>query len=324
VDLLLKALLSSDAQAHEVWAAWRAKVEFDKVPYASQQFFPAFGPPFLEWIDKDPAGPIFKGIVRQFWSQNQLRLSATVELMTLFEAADIQASIAGPVAWALRTPGPAIRPIPYLTFLVPRGQIQTAWNLLLDAGWSPACDLPDDAWWDWRGHVSARQGNLHLNLHWRLISVPPEDARECEAAFLAGIKEIEWNQHTLATTSPEVTLLHILCLERKDDLPWQADVALIHLTAIDWAAFLDLAKRFAPHVIERLRESRSFARLEIPELPDDHPGALRRRLRDIWRVYRAYSYHRKQAVSWSGFAEFLVTAGARKLTQAVPGRPPRK
>jgi len=294
VDLLLEALLSSGPQAREAWAAWRAGVDVGAVSYSSQQLLPALSPAFADLLEHDPAAAIFNGVVRQAWSQNQLRLGRAVELEALLARAKVQAFVAGPLAWSLRTPGRAIRPIPYLTFLVPREQVRRAWQALLDAAWEPTCDLPADPWWDWRGHASAHQDNLHLYLHWRLLPVPPEDARDCERAFLAKTEPVHWNQHTLWTTSPEATMLHILGAERGGDLPWQADVALVGTAAIDWPSFLELARRFAPHCIARLHELRRFSNLAIPELPTDNPGVLRGALRHVWRLYRAHSYHRKR------------------------------
>jgi hypothetical protein len=96
------------------------------------------------------------------------------------------------------------------------------------------------------------------------------------------------------------------------------------MAGVDWPSFLELAQRFAPRGIERLHELRRFSHLAIPQLPLDDPGALRLAFRHVWRLYRADSYHRKKALSWSGFAEFLVAAATRKLVQAVPARFARK
>jgi Uncharacterised nucleotidyltransferase len=297
VELLLEALLSTGPQARQAWEAWRAGVDMDTLPYSSQQLFPALSPAFPDWLEQDSSAAIINGIIRQAWSQNQLRLRRAVELEALWSGAGIRPLVAGPLAWALRTPGPAFRPIPYLTFLVPREQVRRAWGALLDTGWEATCDLPADPWWDWRGYVTARQGNLHVKLHWRLLAVPPEDAGDCEKAFLSRTEGVEWNQHRFWTTSIEATFLHILCGEREGDLPWQADVLLVGTARIDWPSFLELAQRFAPLGIARLRELRPFSRLALPELALDEPGALRKKLRHFWRLYRAHSYHRKKALN---------------------------
>jgi hypothetical protein len=120
-------------------------------------------------------------------------------------------------------------------------------------------------------------------------------------------------------------MLHVLGAERSGDLPWQADVALVGLAGIDWPAFLDLAQRFAPLTIERLRELRTFGRLAIPQLPSTQMGLVRREFRRALQAYRAQSYYRKQAPSWPGFAEFVAVSVARKCAQAaIPSRFSRK
>lgn len=325
MDLLLEALLSEEPRAREAWAAWRAKIDIDTVPYSEQQLFPALSPAFPDWLEKDPAEAIFNGIVRKVWSQNQLRLQTAVELDALFQQAGVPALVAGPLAWAMKIPRPAIRPIPHLSFLVPREQAGRACEALTGSGWELSLDFPPDQWLDRRGgYVRVHKGNLYVNLHWRLLQVPPEDARGCERAFLSTAECIHWNRHTLRTVSREATLLDILCGERDGDFPWEADVALVGTAGIDWASFLELARRFAPLAIVRIGELRRYSRLAIPPLPSDNPGVLRKTVRRAWRRYRANSYYRKKALSWPGFAEFLASAAARKLVQAVPVRYPRK
>jgi hypothetical protein len=292
--------------------------------YASQQLFPALSPAFPEWLEHDPAAGIFKGIVRQVWSQNQLRLRRAVDLDALLTQAGVRPVTAGPLAWSLRAQAPAIRAIPHLTLLVPRWDVRKAADALVSDGWEPGCDLPSGQAWDWRDRVSFRHEDLQLNLQWRLVPVPPEDALECEKAFLSRVDRIEWNKHILWTTSPEATMLHILCGQRDDDLPWQADVALAGTAGIHWMFFLELARRFAPLAIERLRELHPFSRFAIPPLASHDASPVRRKFRSVWRAYRAHSYYRKEALSWSGFAGFLARALARKWLHAVPSRFARK
>jgi hypothetical protein len=151
-----------------------------------------------------------------------------------------------------------------------------------------------------------------LHLQWRLIPTPPEDAFECEKAFLSQMDQIRWNHNILSTTSPENTLLHVLCGQRNGDLPWQADVALIGTADIEWDSFLKLTRSFGPLATERLRELHCFSRLGIPRLPSNHLGPFRRHLGRFWRAYRAHGYHRQEALSWTGLAEFLAHSLVKK------------
>ena len=324
MDPLLEALLLPEPLARQAWEQWRATIDLDTLPYASQQLFPALIPAFPEWLEGDPAAGIFKGIVRRVWSQNQLRLQTAVELDGVLKQAGIQPLIAGPLAWSLRAPAPAIRTIPRLAFLVPRADVRKAAGVLVHAGWKLTGDLPSERAWDCCDRICLQRENLQLHLPWRLLAVPPEDAVECECAFLARISRIQWNHHILRTTSPEATLLHILCGEREGDLPWQADVALAGTAGIRWATFFKLARRFGPLAIERLRELHNLSRMAIPALPSSNPGPLRRKLRHFWRIYRTHSYYRKEALSWPGFAQFLAVAFAKKYAHALPLRFPRK
>lgn len=324
MDLLLEALLLPEPQARQVWAQWREAIDVSNLPYASQQLIPALNPAFPEWLEQDSAARIFKGIVRQVWTHNQLRLRRAIEVDTRLKRADVRPLVAGPLVWSLRARAPAIRPIPYLTFLLARADVRKAFDALIYDGWEPYGDLPSDQALDWYDHLWFHQESLQLTLHWRLLASPPEDALECEQAFLSPIDQIEWNHHILSTTSLEATMLHILCSQRDGDLAWQADVALAGTAGIDWPMFLKLARRFAPSAIDRLRQLQPFSRLAIPPLPLNDPGLLRRKFQYVWKLYRAHSYHRKEALSWSGFVEFLAMSFARKSMQAVAFCFPKK
>ncbi len=63
---------------------------------------------------------------------------------------------------------------------------------------------------------------------------------------------------------------------------------------IDWPSVLELAQRFAPLGIRRLRELRPFSHLAVPEFPLDEPGVLCRKLQHVWRLYRTHTYLRKK------------------------------
>jgi len=329
---LLEALLWPELRARQAWGRWRSGIEVDKVPHAAQQLFPALSPRFPMWLEGDPAAGIFQGIARMAWSRNQLRIRKAVELMALLEGAGVRSRVTGPLAWALRTPAPAIRPIPYLTLLVARGDVRKAADALADANWAPYPDAPSLQELDWGDRMAFEQDGLHLHLRWRLLATTPEDAERYEKAFLNDFCAIEWNQQVFETTSKESTLLQILCGARDGDVfPWQADVALVGTDGIHWAEFRRLALQFGPDALDRLQELRAASPLAIPALRQDRAGRLRRKFRYFWGQYRIRSYHRKEKLSWPGFAEFLAErwnlphvwlvpfAGARRMLQHCRG-----
>ena len=305
---LLQVLLVGEPSACEAWARWRAGVNIDELPFAAHQLLPALNPVIAPWIGGDPAAAIFQGIIRKTWSQNQVRLRKAVEVVALLERAGVgSATIAGPVAWSLAAPPGAIRPIPYLTFLLSRAELSVAAKALVEAGWLALCDpLPSGDAMDWSDHISFSQEGLQLYLHWRLIPAKPEDALVVERAFLRQTSQVAWNRHRFATLSREATLLHILCGSRADDVfPWQADAALIGITHVHWRKLRRLASRFCPIVFERLHELR-LSGLPIPELTAPAPSPFERKFRYFWSAYRGSSYYRKEAITLLGFLRFLA------------------
>jgi hypothetical protein len=309
IEELLQALLLPEPPARrQAWDHWRAGIDIAALPYNCQLFLPALNPWLSTWLADDPAAGVFQGIIRLIWTQNQLRLRDACDVISLLQAAGVrQPAVVGPLAWALRTNPPAVRAIPNnLMFLVSREDVGKAYQALLGAGWQPYCDTPSGEWFDWSGHVSFARESLQLHLYWRVLVTKPEDALECERAFLARLQKIEWNRTSLLTTSPEATLLHILHGgPESGPLPWQADILLTATPRMNWTRFRKLALRFSPAALERLSELHEWNPLLAPWLPEDHPSLLRRKFRLFWSEYRAASYGRREPPGWLGFLQYL-------------------
>jgi hypothetical protein len=320
MDALLQSLLLPPEPARHAWESWRANVDIDAMPWACHQLLPALNPRLSAWLQSDPAASIFQGIVRMVWTQNQVYLRKTAELAHLLKEARVeQPAVVGPAAWSLGAAERAIRAIPWLSFLVARADIGKAVEALIGAGWQLSAEVPAGEALDWCDHLSLVRENLSLNLHWRLIPVMPEETAACEEAFLRDLAKIEWKRQILLTTSPEATLLHMLCDRRDYDLvPWQADVALADTARVDWARFQRLAKRFGPLALERLQELRDCELVRVPELPVENPASLKRLVRFTWNEYRARSYHCKQAANWRGFVRFLASRWRVRSAWQVP------
>ena len=256
------------------------------------------------------------------WTQNQLRLREACDVLSGLQAAGVRKpAVVGPLAWALLTKPPAVRAIPdNLMFLVSRADVGIAYQALLGAGWQPYSEAPFGDWLDWSGHVSFARDNLQLHLYWRVLTTKPEDALECERAFLARLEEIEWNGTPLLTTSPEATLLHILQGSREaGSLPWQADVLLTGTPRMNWTRFRKLALRFSPAALERLAELHRWNPLLAPPFPPDRHSLLRRKLRLFWSEYRAASYSRRNLrVGWDFFS-FCKRVGTHRRSGRCPG-----
>jgi len=309
MEELLQALLLPDPLARrQAWEHWRAGIDIDGLPHPCQLFLPALNSSLRGWMVDDPAAGILQGIIRLTWTQNQLRLRDACDVMSVLQAGGVRKpAVVGPLAWALRTNSPAIRAIPdNLMFLVSRDDVGKAYQALLGAGWQPYSDAPSGEWLDWSGYVSFARDSLHLHLYWRVLTTSPEDAIDCENAFLLRLEEIEWNQTNLLTLSPEASLLHILQGgPDRGALPWQADVLLTATPRMNWTRFRKLALRFSPAAFERLAELHQWNPLLAPSLPPERHSLLRRKFRLFWSEYRALSYSRKEPPSWLGFLQHL-------------------
>jgi hypothetical protein len=306
MDHLLEALLLPQSESRHAWMRWRSRVDINTLSYVDQLLLAALNPSLSEWLKDDPAAGILQGIVRRSWSQNQLRLREGAGLASMLQQGGVSAAVAGPMAWSMKVPPPAIRVITHLTFLIPREQFPRAVELLIKSGWKPFTDLPGEQAMDAWDHVGFHCEDLYLNLHWRLLQVPMEDAVECERALQSSLSHIEWNHRTWRIVSPEASLLHLLCSQRDNDLPWQADLALAGTEGIHWPRFLKLARRFAPSAIGPLQEWRPYSRQAIPPMTAHSSSRLRAKVRYFWNAYRSDSYFRRQKPGWSGFPRFLA------------------
>ena len=312
MDGLLQALLLPEPLSKRAWDQWRDSVQVEALPYACQALLPALKSQLSGWLADDPAAGLFQGIVRMAWSQNQLRLRKAMETIGLLERGGIRRPvIAGPLLWSCLAKPPAVRVIPHLSVLVAREDVEKAVAALVRAGWRAHSDPPPKDSLDFWNRVSLGDpSGCHapdLHLHWRLIETRPQDAHECEKAFLSGLVTVEWNRQSLPAVSPEAAWIHALCGDReKDVLPWQADVALMDPSAVNWLMFRKLALRYAPQALDRLAELRGQTQLSLPEIPGDNSSPFRRKLNLTWDEYRTTNYHRQTTPSRMGFLRFLA------------------
>jgi hypothetical protein len=187
---------------------------------------------------------------------------------------------------------------------IPRGDLRRASTALESVGWRRSGALPDTASLDWVPMVYFSRGGVGLWLQWRLLPAAPEHIADCERELL---------QHRQAagpgmtTFSPESMFLAALCGRFEfdsDEVPWEADAALLPIDQIDWGRWTALAARFAPEAFDRLEQVRQMGliapRIKRPALPRPVRPSLTERIYRKSRHLAGKVLRRAKRVSRTG------------------------
>lgn len=303
MTLLLRALAARTPSEGEAdWRQWYESVDFDQVPWESMQIIPALGARLNEWLRDDPAAGIVHGIVRRSWTEAQVRLAAAQDAAgALTRAGCDRVLLAGPPAISLLNPREgSVRPITVIRLLVPRERIYVAVETLDAAGWTLDRSMPPEDALDWVTNVYFSRQGVGLQLHWRLLDVPPERAAACESEFLRNFQRVDYCGRPAVVPAPEHALLMALGGRTDpdpDSVPWQLDAVLLPLEGINWPKWSALAALYAPQAFDRLEEMGRFGlnppRLKRPAPPpapartQPAPQPPRGLLRRIYRTWRA-------------------------------------
>jgi hypothetical protein len=296
-SLLMAALHGSDTEAGASWNAWRTSVDIQHLSWPEMQFIPLLnGPRLQEWLAGDPASGVLKGIVRRAWSEAEVRLALAQEAVAaLQQAGCTSVTLFGPVSLYLRSRHlQSIRPISEIRLLIPRHDPVNAAAALRALGWLLYGEPPTGL--DATTHMSFSRDGIGLYLHWRVLSVPADQAASCELEFLSSCEIIEALGTSLRVLAPGHGLLDAV-MPRTDSgsvdvIPWQADAAQMPRHAIDWTAWTTLAMKFYPQALDRVSELRALGidmpllqRPEVPAAPvvDVLHGRLRPSLRAFLR-----------------------------------------
>jgi len=278
MSLLLQAVAAgASGEAEAAWRQWYESADLDRVPWESMQILPALGGRLNEWLRDDPASGIVHGIVRRSWTEAQFRLAIAQEAAaSLARSGCDRVLLAGPAAISLlnRREG-SVRPITVIRLLVHRESIPRAVATLSDAGWKLDGSLPADESFDWVTNVFLSRQDVGLQLHWRLLDVPPDLAAACESEFLANWQRVDCCGRAVLVPAPEFALLMALCGRTDPDpdvVPWQLDALLLPLETVNWRKWSLLAGRYAPQAFDRMEEMRQFG-LIFPKLERPLPPA---------------------------------------------------
>jgi hypothetical protein len=239
------------------------------------------GPRLDEWLTGDPAAGIIKGIVRRAWSEAQVRLGMTREIVGRLQRSNCApVTLIGAVGTYLRClDASAIRPILELRILIPRWHLPLTTAVLEAEGWQPRDRYPEGEWLERRSHVLFERNGSRLYLHWRVLELDPRPAASCERAFLAKYETVAAIGSEFRILSATEALIEAVCghTESVDVLAWQADAALVVGNAsarIDWPRLLRIAGQFSPSIISRVAELRAMG-LDVPETAAMAPEAGR-------------------------------------------------
>ena len=175
--LLLRAALQTDAGATSAWRAWLATEDLDEISSLDFSLLPLAAYNLqAQSVSDGPVGRL-RGVLRQSWYKNQLRLADMAAALTALAQAGIRSLVIGDAALAARIYArPGLRPIGQLDLLVRPADASAAHRALALAGWEPA----------YGGCILARQMAIRpfsllnhaqrqpLRLNWRMFATDPE------------------------------------------------------------------------------------------------------------------------------------------------------
>jgi hypothetical protein len=280
---LLAAALSLAGPAPDAswgaWRAWRDQADIQALSWPEIQFLPLLhGPRLHAWLANDEAAGVLRGIVRRAWAEAQVRLALAQDLSEMLARAGCgPVTMTGSAGLHLRNrPRNAIRPISGIELLISRDSLHDAAELAMGQGWQLYGEMPAGEALDWCRQISLHRDGASLLLQWRVLNVPPDLARGCEAEFLRSVETIEVQGCAWRILDATHALLEALAKtaapNEADTIPWQADCALLLHEGIDWERCRLLAQTYHPSAFDRLANLRELG-LAVPALlPALAPG----------------------------------------------------
>lgn len=257
------------------WRTWRSGTDIDSIQWRHALMVPMVREDLLQrLLAGDESAPILTGLVRRAWTQGSMRATLARELAHGLVASGIgPVVIGGAVAAFLQRGGRGpMRPVTDIVLLVPRDHVRDAVRRMGDLKWEMSGRLPPPKAYGWTTLVTMHRGNETLRIGWRHVGTPPWRAMAAERALFAG-------------PTNEVLPAESLILSRlspygawPDNLPWQADVALLASRRLVWDTVFREADMWAPGALTHL----SALRGAVAGLPPNIPRA-----RASWSVERA-------------------------------------
>ena len=247
--LLLHAALLSGRPAEDAWQSWKARIDFDKIDYASYKLLPLVARNSdLESL-QDPIFEKCKGIYRRNWVSNQLNWGKLLPILDQLTKAGVNKIVLlkgmAMILSFYRDFG--MRVIGDVDILIEREQLPIAAPFLRESGWEQTYTRIDEKNQEhlkkWHALNFTHPNGLLLDLHWSFIQ---ENSPAMDLAVLRDATPLK--NLGLYVPSPTDLLLQT-CIHGVKYSPvplirWVADAMSILKTSeqpIQWDRFIELA-----------------------------------------------------------------------------------
>lgn len=169
--LLLQAALLEGDPALDAWREWQARVDIDLVEYGSLRLLPLLYRNLTALAATDPQIGLYKGIYRQTWYQNQMRMHSLLPILRALNDAAIPTILLKGMALSQRYYRDlGLRPMFDLDLLVPTWHAKAAYTVLGQLGWKARTSNEpsfDEDTLQTRHATSLRNArDEELDLHW--------------------------------------------------------------------------------------------------------------------------------------------------------------
>jgi hypothetical protein len=252
-ELLLRAALIPDERAVVAWRELRPKLEITTLDGNITPLVPRLRANLLGLGVEDELMPVFKGVHRHAWAQNQLLVAAMMPVVAELERRGIATLLlkgAAVLAAAQRDQG--FRRLADVDVLVPVALRRAAIDALLEIGLEPHLGVP--AWYVDElvsryspSYAFIDADGRELDLHWHALHAsrqPEADADFWDAALPAVLGGIA--SRTLCDSDSLLhAVLHGLADNGESGFRWALDVALTIEDArdLDWDRLVEQSRR---------------------------------------------------------------------------------
>jgi hypothetical protein len=275
---LLRAALWTGDEARASYKAWRAELDWERLPGTWQRLLPLLHDNARRLGVSDPLLERFGGVRRYFWARNLRIMQLAKHVHAALAEAGLPAlALKGTSLVAAAYVDRSVRPMEDIDVLVRRSQVVDAMNVLGGLGFSPygiterclrerlavRAELP--------GCAFVNQKGEYVDLHWNALHL---DRRvDADERAWARSNRIEFEGVSINVLHPNDQLLQ-LCAHGIQDtdssaIRWIADAAIVIKASrtLDWEGFVERARfhRLSASLADALALLKRILSLPIPD-----------------------------------------------------------